>query len=304
MKKFLIAVVALAMALTMAISLSACSTQKEVVIIDVNLTEEEYVIGVNKSNTELKNQLNVWLEELNSADGMQVGDKKVTIKSLYEAEMTAMAEGTEITAISGVKTVSTNRENELVVATETGFKPFEYPTGATADGNNYGGVDMQVAKIFADKLGKELVILDIDFNLVVTNVQQGKADIAMAGLSYSEDRAELVDFTIPYYSTTQKIAVLKEDERLFANCTTAEQVNAVINGLGNVTAGAAKGQTGLLYVEGSDDFGFDGFEKVTPKEYPTILLAVTDLANGKVKFVCGDKDTLAAAVTSANKSVK
>lgn len=297
MKKLLLAVTALAMTLTMTASLAACSTAEETVIIDVNLTEEEYVIGVNKGKPELKAQLNTWLEELNSEEGMTVNGEKVTIKSLYEAEMSAMADGNEITAVTNVKTASTNRDNELVVATNSGFKPFEYPTG----NNSFGGVDMQVVKIFADKLGKELVIIDIDFDTVVENVEAGYSDIVIAGLSYSEDRAQKVDFTIPYYSTTQQIAVLKKDAGLFENCTTPEQVNAVISGLGTVNAGAAKGQTGLLYLEGSDDFGFDGFENVNVKSYPTILLAVTDLSYGKVKFVCGDKDTLNAAVKAVNK---
>lgn len=297
MKKFIAAIASVATILCMALSFTACSTAKEVTVIDVDLTEEEYVIGVNKQKTELKEKLNGWLAELNSEEGMDVNGKKVTIKALYEAEMTAMGEGREITAVTNVKTQSTNRANELVVATNTGFKPFEYLTGANA----FGGVDMQVVKIFAEKLGKELVIIDIDFDSVVENVAAGYSDIVIAGLSYSEDRAEKVDFTVPYYSTTQKIAVLKEDAELFADCTTAEQVNAVIKNFGKVNAGAASAQTGLLYLEGSDDFGFDGFENVTAKTYPTILLAVTDLSFGKVKFVCGDKDTLASAVKAVNK---
>ena len=272
MKKFFAFLASALLVAACAATMAACSTSKEVVIIDVDLTEEEYVIGVNKEKTELKNQLNTWLAELNSEEGMTVNGEKVTIKSLYEAEMSAMADGTEITAVTNVKKQSTNRANELVVATNSGFKPFEYPTGD----NSYGGVDMKMVKIFADKLGKELVIIYIDFNVVVENVEAGDSDIVVAGLSYSEDREKKVDFTVPYYSTTQKIAVLKEDADLFANCTTAEQVNAVISGLGSVNAGAAKGQTGLLYIEGKDDFEFDGFENVTFKSYPTIQQAVTD----------------------------
>lgn len=301
MKKFIITVISLVMAAATAVSLASCANANTVSIINIDLTEEEYVIGVNKNNTQLKEQLNGMLAELNSEEGMTVGNEKVTVKSLYEAEMAAMANGTEITAVTGVKSTSTNRAEELVVVTNTGFKPFEYPTGSTGSGNNYGGVDMQMVKIFADKLGKQLVIIDTAFNVVVETVQAGTADIVVAGLSYSEERAEKVDFTVPYYSTTQRIAVLEDDAALFENCTTAEQVNAVIKEFGKVNAGAARAQTGLLYLEGSEDFGFEGFENVKAQAYDTILLAVTDLSYGKIKFVCGDKDTLASAVKAVNK---
>ena len=70
-------------------------------------------------------------------------------------------------------------KDQLVVATNAAFEPFEYTKG-----ENYYGIDMEIAKALADKLGKELVIQNMDFDAVCLSVGQQKCDIAMAGLTF------------------------------------------------------------------------------------------------------------------------
>ena len=292
MKKLITAIATAALCATCAISMTACSSE-QVKIIEISLSNEQYGVAVAKGNDELKEQVNTVLESL-TGDGVTVDGKTVTFNTLYDAEKEAETNGTPL-SIGTVKKTSTDRSNELVVATNAEFAPFEYMVG-----ESFGGVDMQIAKILADQLGKELVISHMDFEAVTTAVAMGTADIGLAGLTISDERKETVDFSIPYYDTTQYIAVAS-DNTDFDNCKTEEDVVKVLQNLKNAKAGAAKAQTGYYYLHGNPDFEFDGFENITVTPYSTIALAVQDLANGTIQLVCGDKDTLTAAANAINK---
>ena len=80
-------------------------------------------------------------------------------------------------------------KDQLVVATNAAFEPFEFK-----DGESYLGVDMEIAALLAEKLNKELVIQNMDFDAVCLSVGQHKCDLAMAGLTVREDRKEHVNF--------------------------------------------------------------------------------------------------------------
>ena len=285
MKKLFTALATAAICAVCALSAAACSPAKTK-IIEISLSNEQYGAAIAKDNTALKAQVDEVMTKL-TGDGITVDGKTVTFQSLYDAEKAANSD----ISIGTVKTTSTNRANELVVATNAEFAPFEYKIG-----DSFGGVDMQIAKILADQLGKELVVSHMDFEAVTTAVSQGTADIGLAGLTISEDRKKTVDFSVPYYDTTQYIAVAA-DNTDFDECETEEDVVKVLKGYAKGTkAGAAKAQTGYYYLAGNEDFEFEGFDNLAVTPYNTIALAVQDLANGVVKVVCGDKDTLTAAV--------
>ncbi len=93
-------------------------------------------------------------------------------------------------------------KNELVVYTEAGFAPYEFMYN-----NEIVGVDIAIVKAVADKLGKKLVVKDVKFDVICTSVQNGKADIGAAGITIRADRAEQVDFSMPYSSTEQYVIV-------------------------------------------------------------------------------------------------
>ncbi len=291
MKKVFGALAAAAMTVLMAVSFAACGGN-QVKIVEIDLSTEQYGIAVKKGDTKMKEDVNGLLEKL-KGDGVTVDGKTVTFNSLYTAEMEAQEKG-ELISIGEVKTKSSDRTKELVVATNAEFAPFEYMVG-----ESFGGIDMQVAKIIAAELGKELVVLHMSFEVVLEAVGN-TADIGMAGLTINEDRMKTVDFSAPYYDTTQRIAVLADDTD-FDGCTDEASVVKVLNELKGAKAGAAKAQTGYFYLVGNDSFEFAGFENIETNQYASIALAVQDLANGKLKLVCGDKDTLSAAVKAMNK---
>lgn len=290
MKKLLATILSAALAIGAVCALTACSGEPTVKLVEIALSSEQYGIAVKKGNSELLTEINGVLTEL-TGDGVTVNGKKVTFQSIYEQEVEAAAP----ISIGTVKTVSTDRASEFVVATNADFAPFEYMAG-----DSFGGIDMQVAKIIADKLGKTLVVRHMDFNAVIEAVAAGQADAAMAGLTINEDRMKTADFSVPYYNTTQYIAVSVNDTR-FDACKTEEEVVNALKSLQNVKAGAAKAQTGYFYLTGNPAFEFEGFDNITTTAYDTIALAVQDLANGKVELVCGDKDTLTAAVNAVNR---
>ena len=97
---------------------------------------------------------------------------------------------------------SAKKENQLVMATNAAFPPYEYK-----DGDSYKGIDVEIAKAIADKLGMELVIEDVEFGAVLTGVSEGKYDFGMAGITVTEDRKKSMDFSDTYATGIQVIIV-------------------------------------------------------------------------------------------------
>ncbi len=92
--------------------------------------------------------------------------------------------------------------NKLVMATNAAFPPYEM-----VEGNEIVGIDAEIAKLIADDLGKELIIEDMAFDSIIAAVETGKADIAMAGLTITEDRKKNINFSDPYTEAAQVIVV-------------------------------------------------------------------------------------------------
>lgn len=260
---------------------TASETKTELVkYVDVKLTDEQYAFAVNPNDADLLKAANDLLAELKAN-----GKFDEIVNKYFKGE------GTPAGVSAG--TVDASKE-QLVVATNTPFSPFEYK-----DGDKFYGVDMEIAALLAEKLGQELVIVDMEFDSIVTSVNTGNADIGMAGLTISEDRKALVNFTEPYYEASQ-VVICKAEDTSFDACKTAEEVEAVINGLAESTkVGFQTGTTGGLYVEGDEDWGFTGF-KVQAVGYESAAVAVTDMLNGNLAFVVVDEAPAVNIVKAVN----
>ena len=276
-------IMALALALVMALStLTACGGNAvSAKVITINLTEEEYAFGVDKNQPELLEKTNAFI-------------KKIKEDGTFDAICKKYFEGGTPEAVTSAELDES--KDQLVVATNAAFAPFEY----TEDGGKtYLGVDMEIAALLAKELGKELVILDIDFDAVCLYVQQGKCDIAMAGLTITDDRKDLVNFSDPYYNASQQIIVLSDNTE-FDACKTAEDVEKILNSKDeNYKIGVQKGTTGNWYVAGDEDWGFAGFP-VKCVEMANGSLAVQDLLNGNLDCVIIDSAPAAKIVESFN----
>jgi ABC-type amino acid transport substrate-binding protein len=253
----------------------------KVKVVDIELSSEEYAFGVDKKQPELKEKCNELLKEMKSSG------------ELEEISNHFFGDG-EPVAVTSAK--QDDSKDQLVVATNAEFAPFEYK-----EGDKFYGIDMEIAKLLADKLGKELVIVDMAFDAVLLSVQQQKADIGMAGLTVTEERAKQVDFSVPYYNAAQKI-ICKADDKTFDNCKTKEDVDKILQGFDkSVLIGGQNGTTGQYYVEGSSDFGFTKLN-ATWKGYANGSLAVQDLINGGINYVIIDAAP-ATAITNAINAV-
>lgn len=248
-------------------------------VIDVDLTSEEYAFGVDKTQPELLEQVNAFIAEIKE-DGTleEVCDKYF---GGGEPEAVESAELDE-------------SKDQLVVATNAAFEPFEYTKG-----DSYYGIDMELAAMLAEKLGKELVIQNMDFDAVCLSVGQQKCDIAMAGLTINEERKEYVEFTESYYEASQRLIVPSNDTT-FDDCKDVDAVVELLNKLSSSDSiGVQAGTTGQFYVEGDADWGFDGLpaECVT---YKSGSLAVQDMLNGNIKYVIIDAAPAAAISAAIN----
>ena len=263
--------------------LAGCGSKNETVtakVIDIDLTNEEYAFGVDKNQPELLEKTNEFIAKIKSDGTLDEICKKYFSDGEPEAVKSA--------------TLDTSKD-QLVVATNAAFEPFEY-----MDGENYVGIDMEIAKALADKLGKELVIQNMDFDAVCLSVGQHKCDVAMAGLTIKPDREEYVAFSDPYYSASQKLITLSTDTE-FDACKTADDVNKILEAKGSdLKIGFQNGTTGQFYCEGDDDWGFPGL-KMESKGYKNGSLAVQDLLNGNINYVIIDSAPAESITSSINK---
>ena len=238
-------------------------------------TSEQYAFGVDKNQPELLTQVNDIIKEMKSDGTFDAICDKYFSNGTPEAVKSAVLD---------------ESKDQLVVATNAAFEPFEYMKG-----NDYYGIDMEIAAYVAKKLGKELVIQNMD----CLSVGQHKCDIAMAGLTISEDRKEYVNFSDPYYEASQRL-IVKGTDTTFDACKSADDVNAILNSLTeDKKIGCQQGTTGNSFIEGSKDLGFPGL-KAKAIAYKSGSLAVQDLVNGGVDYVIIDSAPAASIAKAIN----
>ena len=161
---------------------------------------------------------------------------------------------------------------------------------------------MEIAALLAEDLGKELVIQNMQFDAVCLSVGQQKCDIAMAGLTVNEERQEYVTFSDSYYQASQRLIVPSTDKN-FDDCKDADAVVEKLNKLTDKDKiGVQAGTTAQYFIEGDEDWGFDGLP-ATCVPYKNGSLAVQDMLNGNLKYVMIDAAP-AAAISSAINEVQ
>lgn len=165
----------------------------------------------------------------------------------------------------GSKTELTTVEaGKLIMSTNASFPPYEM----TTDDGGFEGIDVEIAGAIAEKLGLELVVDDMDFDAALLAVQQGKSDIVMAGVSVTDERLLVMNFSDSYATGIQSVIVKEGSE-----------VN--MDNLGEHMIGCQRGTTGYIYASG--DYGDD---HVTA--YDNGASAVQALMNGQVDCVIID----------------
>lgn len=180
------------------------------------------------------------------------------------AAVLAGAENTFTTVTPGVLTMSTNAS----------FPPYEM----TTDDGGFEGIDVEIAAAIAEKLGLELQIDDVEFDAALLAAQQGKSDIVMAGVSVTDERLMVMEFSNTYATGTQVVIV-------------PEGSPVTVETLGDYIIGTQRATTGNIYC--TDDYGEDHVVA-----YDNGITAVQALKNGQVDCVVIDSAPAAAFVAA------
>ena len=169
--------------------------------------------------------------------------------------------------------------NELIMVTEAGFAPYEY-----YENSEVVGVDVDIAREIAKEMGKTLVIKDIAFDSIINEVKTGKADFGAAGISYSDERAKNVDFSINY-AVSKQVVIVKNDSSI-----------TDINSIGNKKIAVQLGSV-------ADTFVTDEYDEATIVRQKKYLAAIEDLKVGKVDCVVMD-ELPAKEIVNSNTGIK
>lgn len=181
---------------------------------------------------------------------------------------------------SSAAELTTVEAGKLTMATNAAFPPYEM----TTDAGEFEGIDVDTAKAIAEKLGLELQIDDMDFDAALLSVQQGKADIVMAGVTVTDERKAVMDFSDSYATGIQSIIVPEGSDIASPDDLAGKKI------------GTQRGTTGYIYC--SDDFGDSNVVA-----YDNGLTAVQALNNGQVDAVVID-NAPAQEFVAANPGLK
>lgn len=196
------------------------------------------------------------------------------------------------TVVAAVSASACGKSEKIYVDTNAFFAPFEY-----YDGNKIVGVDVDIMNEVGKKLGKEVVFTNTDFGVIIDNVESGtQFDCGAAGITITDARKELVDFSNPYFTSVQY--VIFKNDTFSVSGTTTDGVNYVLwDALAGKKIGVQTNTTGHIYVDGeingqeSNDYGYDGVLYGTNAElttYSNAQVAVSALGTG-VDVVVVDK---------------
>lgn len=170
---------------------SICNTISGIKYIDIALSTEFYAIAMDKAQPALGASINAIL-----------ASKSAEIQAIIDKYMAG--DVANYVGVSSADKNNANKDGQLVVATNAEFPPWEY-----YENEKYYGIDMEIAKLLADELGMELVIDDMAFESVVSSVGANGVDIAMSGITITNERKEVVNFSTSYY--TEAIVLLCKD---------------------------------------------------------------------------------------------
>ncbi len=174
---------------------SYVAANKGLKILDTEYANEDYAICFQKGS-DMKEKVDNALKDL-----IDDGSVKAIVDKYINGESDKLT-GVPVTKVDTDKP-------DMIMATNAEFPPYEY-----IDGDNYFGIDVEVAKIIADKLGYDLIIENVAFDSIIPGVQSGKYTMGMAGMTVTDERLEKVDFSSTYATGIQVVIVKEDSEKI------------------------------------------------------------------------------------------
>ena len=158
-----------------------------------------------------------------------------------------------------------SKDGDFVIATEAGFAPYEY-----YEGGEIVGVDIDIAREIAKSLNKNLVIKDVAFDSIINEVKSSKSDLGAAGISYTQERAKEVDFTVDYMEAKQVLIVKKGSYITSPSNLKTEKIATQLGSVG-------------------DSYLTENYPSVNVIREKKFLAAIQDLKDNKVDGVVMDE---------------
>lgn len=160
----------------------------------------------------------------------------------------------------------------LTMYTNAVFPPYEF----LGTGDEIIGIDVEIGQAIADELGVELEVVNSDFDGVISAIESGKGDVGIAGITITEERAQQVDFSVPYLNATQSLIV-----------PAGSEINTVEE-LASKNVGAQTGTTGYLSLEDQNLNGLLTRQPCNLQAYEAPTDAMLALKEGKLDAVVVD----------------
>ncbi len=186
-----------------------CKEIEGLKIIQIALSSENYGIGIDKNQADLKTKIDSILTE-----------KEAEINAIKDKYMNG--EEDKYVGVTSATKDGSKADKQLVVATNAEFAPWEYK-----EGNQFYGIDMEIAKLIADELELELVIEDMEFDAVVGAVGKQNVDIAMSGITITTERMGVINFSTPYYTESIVCVVKADNTELDSAGTVVDMLNVI-----------------------------------------------------------------------------
>lgn len=215
-----------------------------------------------------------------AACGGSASTETVSSEAASSEAASSEAVSTEEAASADAAALTTVNAGKLTMSTNAAFPPYEM----TTDTGDFEGIDIEVAGAIAKKLGLELQVDDMDFDAALLAAQNGKSDMVMAGVTVTDERKAVMDFSDSYATGIQSIIVPEGSDIASPDDLAGKKI------------GTQRGTTGYIYC--TDDFGEDAVVA-----YDSGLTAVQALNNGQVDAVVID-NAPAKEYVAANPGLK
>ena len=175
---------------------------------------------------------------------------------------------------------------KLTIATSPDYPPFE-----NLEGDEYVGLDIEIAKAVAEKLGLEAEFKTLQFDAILPAISAGgQADIGISGITVDPERAKEVDFSATYYIDDQAIAVMKD------STVTEENAEEALNADG-IKIAVQSGTTGETYIQ-------ENFPNATAQPYGNSTDAFAAMQSGQADAVCTNKAVVESMIADAYKDAQ
>ena len=243
----------------------------EVHVIPVDLTKEEYGIGVDKDQPALLKQLNEFIKK-SKEDG-----------TFDEILNHYFGDGEPQEVVSAVRD---DVKDQLIVTSTLEYAPFEY-----GEYDKMYGIDLEIAQAFADYLGKELVLVIVNFDMMFMATQQHRCDMCLGAITINEARKEYMDFSDPYYTVGQNIVVRAENTEFDSVKDAEELVTLLSHKTKKSVVAVESGTTSQDFCEGKGTEEFPGLP-LTVRRCTDVEEALHCLLDGEVDYVMADSVAL------------